>query len=243
MSKYDELRKRSQLLGNEMFRSAKDVEAKVKEIGFLPLFSCGLRGFSVEEHTPAELWFNDNVDGPWEWKGPIVRGGETAYAKWFMNKAAFVSLEWLPRLINMRRGLSKPLSYDEERVVRAIISNENMLSTEIREECGFGRHGATMAERALMANINGGPRASLDTILTRLQMKGQIVVCDFEYNIDKKGRPYGWGKARYTTPEILYADRFALPDESPEASLDAIAEKICSIGLCDNKEVARTLVM
>lgn len=242
MGKYYDVREGAKLLDGEMFRSADDVERKVREIGFLPLFTCGVRGLSVEEHTPAELWFNDNVDGPWEWKGPIVRGGATAYAKYFRNKAVFVSLEWLPRLVNMRRGLSKPLGYDEERVLRAIESNENMLSTEIREECGFGRHGATMAERALMANTEGGTRASLDTILTRLQMKGRIVVCDFEYNIDKKGRPYGWGKARYTTPEILYADAFSLPEESPEESLEAVVEKVLATGLCPNKEAARRLV-
>lgn len=243
MGKYYEVREGAKLMGGETFTSAADIERKVAEIGFLPLFACGVRGFSVEEHTPAELWFNDNVDGPWEWKGPIARGGETAYAKWFKNKAVFVSLEWLPRLINVRRGMSKPLGYDEERVVRAIISNENMLSTEIRKECGFGRHGATLAERALLANTGAGTRASLDTILTRLQMKGQIVVCDFEYNIDKHGRPYGWGKARYTTPEILYADNFSLPCESPQESLTAIIDKLFETGLFANKDAARRLVM
>lgn len=243
MGEHEKSMTKGRLADNELFLSAEDIERKVGEIGFLPLFACGVRGLSIEEHTPAELWFNDNVDGPWEWKGPIVRDGEIAYAKYFRNKAVFVSLEWLPRLINMRRGMSKPLGYDEERVLRAIESNENMLSTEIREECGFGRHGATLAERALMANTEGGTKASLDTILTRLQMKGRIVVCDFEYNIDKHGHPYGWGKARYTTPEILYADRFSLPNESAEASLEAVVEKICSTGLCPNKEAARRLVM
>lgn len=243
MNRYDEVRVGGRLMEGEVFTSADDIEKKVKEIGFLPLFACSVKGLSVEEHTPAELWFNDNVDGPWEWKGPIARGGETAYAKYFRNKAVFVSLEWLPRLINMRRGLSKPMGYDEERVLRAIESNENMLSTEIREECGFGRHGATMAERALMANTEGGTKASLDTILTRLQMKGRIVVCDFEYNIDKHGHPYGWGKARYTTPEILYADRFVMPHESAEESREAVVDKICSTGLCPNKDMAHRLVL
>ena len=27
-----------------------------------------------------------------------------------------------------------------------------------------------------------------------------LVVADFEYRYDKKGEPYGWGIARYTTP-------------------------------------------
>ncbi len=204
--------------GNEMyFRCAEDVMSKIEEIGFLPLFAGEIKGLSVEEHTPRELWFADNVDGPWEWKGPIVRTGEYGYAKYFRNKAVFVSRKWLPRLINIRRD-GKPLGYDEERVLRAIEANESMLSTEIREECGFAPHGATAAERALLTNIDGvsAARTSLDTVLTRLQMKGRIVVSDFEYDMGKNGKPYGWGKARYSTPEILYADWFKLPKESPE---------------------------
>lgn len=27
----------------------------------------------MEEHTPPELWFVDGVEGPWEWKGPVIR--------------------------------------------------------------------------------------------------------------------------------------------------------------------------
>ena len=30
------------------------------------------------------------------------------------------------------------------------------------------------------------------------------MIADFEYNIDRHGNPYGWGVARYTTPEALY---------------------------------------
>ncbi len=242
MSLHEELNAGSRVWGETMFRSAGDVVDKVNEIGFLPLFSCGVKGFSIEEHTPAELWFADDTDGPWEWKGPIVRDYGAAYAKYFRGKAVFVSFEWLPRLINMRRKTCKPMDYDEERVLRAIEANESMLSTEIREECGFGRHGATLAERALIANSEGGTKASLDTVLTRLQMKGRIVVCDFEYNIDKKGRPYGWGKARYTTPEAMYADWFRLPDESAEQSREAIIAKITSSDMCTDRQTARKLI-
>lgn len=242
MSTYEDVRTGARQSGSKLFYSADDVVEKVNEVGFLPLFACGLRGFSVEEHTPAELWFADNADGPWEWKGPIVRNGGAAYAKYFRNKAVFVSYEWLPRLINLRRKTSQPLGYDEERVLRAIEANESMLSTEIREECGFGRHGATRAERELNANLGDGTRASLDTVLTRLQMKGRIVVCDFEYNIDKKGLPYGWGKARYSTPEILYADWFRMPDESPAESLAAIVSKISGSGMCEDEKAVIKLI-
>ena len=47
-------------------------------------------------------------------------------------------------------------------------------------------------------------KVSLEPILTRLMMETRVVIADFEYNIDRHGNRYGWGVARYTTPERLY---------------------------------------
>lgn len=65
----------------------------IKKYGFLPLFKNEIQGFSVEEHTPSSLWFQDDVDGPWEWKGPIASSGQCVYGKFFNKKSGFVSLE------------------------------------------------------------------------------------------------------------------------------------------------------
>lgn len=59
--------------------SASDLSRLVQEYGFLPLFKNQIPGFSVEEHTPPELWFADGVEGPWEWKGPVIRETGCAY--------------------------------------------------------------------------------------------------------------------------------------------------------------------
>lgn len=217
-------------LDGVVFRSAEDVVEVVGRVGFLPLFAGTLPGLSVEEHTPHDMWFVKDVDGPWEWKGPIVRSGVVAYAKYFRGKAVFVAREWLPRLVNFRRP-SRPMSYDEERVLASIVANESMLSKEIREECGFGAHGQTAAERMMLARIEGGaaPAASLEAVLTKLQMGGRIVVSDFEYSVDRRGRSYGWGMARYSTPEILYADWFEMPDETPEWSRAMVERQLRSV--------------
>ena len=50
---------------NYSLRSAEDMISLAEEWGFLPLFAGRIGGFSVEEHTPAELWFTEQ-DGPWE---------------------------------------------------------------------------------------------------------------------------------------------------------------------------------
>lgn len=79
------------------------LEQQVLREGFLPFFRCGIPGFSIEERTAPEYWFADGEDGPWEWKGPLIREGHCAYGKFFRKKAGYVSLEWLPHLMNYRR--------------------------------------------------------------------------------------------------------------------------------------------
>lgn len=39
-----------------------------------------------------------------------------------------------------------------------------------------------------------------------LQMGTWVFIADFEYALDRHNHPYGWGLARYATPEALYGD-------------------------------------
>ena len=66
-----------------LLRSSDDLIAAVEEYGFLPFFRNEIPGFSIEELCPPELWFADDVDGPWEWKGPVARSGKCLYDKLF----------------------------------------------------------------------------------------------------------------------------------------------------------------
>ncbi|MFR2172976.1 MAG: hypothetical protein ACLS5Z_06340 [Clostridium fessum] len=70
--------------------SADGLIAAVEQYGFLPFFRNEIHGFSIEELCPPELWFADDVDGPWEWKGPVARSGKCLYGKLFNKKAGFV---------------------------------------------------------------------------------------------------------------------------------------------------------
>ncbi|MCM1136533.1 MAG: hypothetical protein NC400_13285 [Clostridium sp.] len=50
-------------LGREL-RSHDDLAELVQYLGFLPLFQNEVEGFSVEEHTPLELWFAEGGGRP-----------------------------------------------------------------------------------------------------------------------------------------------------------------------------------
>lgn len=208
---------------NEIHTSA-DMERQVLELGFLPFFSCGIPDFSIEERTAPELWFSDEEEGPWEWKGPIIREGHCAYGKLFNKKAGYVSLDWLPDLMNYRRTRQYAKDDDtaalDEVVLQTIWSEGSVTVKELRRLLGFAKGRGKRKATDLVDDLPTAGKISLEPILTRLMMELHIVIADFEYNIDRHGRRYGWGVARYTTPEALYGRQKA--DGTPEESYNKI---------------------
>lgn len=181
-----------------MIHSAAELETLVREIGFLPFFSCSVRNFSIEEFTPSRYWFVEGVDGPWEWRMELARRGVIAYGKLFAKKAGLVSREWYPDLANYRRdgydfdarwgeGLA---GYREKRIMDVLLKEGPTLSKDIKRLAGFGTDG-----------LKG-----FDTAITNLQMQTYVTVHSFEYAQDKYGRPYGWGIARYAVTEDVLGE-------------------------------------
>ena len=177
-------------------QSADDIIQLVQEIGFLPFFANSIDGFSIEENCPPKLWFSGDADGPWEWKGPIIRSGKCVYGKFFNGQAGYVSLEWFPDFANYRRdgydfdaryddGLA---SYKDKGVYNTIEANGAILSKELKKLCNYRK----------------GGNKGFDTVITRLQMQTYVSIADFVYMQDKFGRTYGWGVAEYSTPEELF---------------------------------------
>ena len=70
-----------------------------------------------------------------------------------------------------------------------------------------------------MGGYGRGGNTGFESVITGLQMQTYLVVEDFEYARTAKGEPYGWGIARYTTPErwVTGFDE-SLYDEEPEDS-------------------------
>ena len=203
--------------------SADDLIAAVEEYGFLPFFQNETPGFSVEELCSPELWFADDVDGPWEWKGPAARSGKCLYGKLFNKKAGFVSREWIPDFANFRRdgydfdarwddGLA---SYKDKELYETIAGEGRMLSKRLKEALNYRKGGNT----------------GFETCITRLQMQSYVCIADFVYMQDKYGRPYGWGVAEYATPEELFGYAFITSayQRDPQESKECMMQHLSSI--------------
>lgn len=176
-------------------QSAGDIVLLVQEVGFLPFFANEIEGFSIEDCCPSELWFSDSADGPWEWKGPVLSAGNCVYGKFFRGKAGYISLEWFPDFANYRRdgydfdarfddGLT---SFKDKALYDTVERHGSLLSRDLKKLCNYCK----------------GGNKGFDTIITRLQMQTYICISNFEYQLDRFGKTYGWGVARYSTPEAI----------------------------------------
>ena len=78
-------------IGPGQLRTPEELEARVEELGFLPLFENEVKGFSVEEHTdPADWWTDNEARDPWSWREQLARRGRVAYGKFFGGRAGFI---------------------------------------------------------------------------------------------------------------------------------------------------------
>lgn len=221
-----------------------DIEKLVTEMGFLPFFHIGISGFSIEEFTPQDLWFSEE-EGPWEWKGPVIRNQNCAYGKLFQKKAGFVSMDWFPELVNYRRAeydIRKQSSKSMDRVIYDTVKeHESLLSKEIKALCGYKKKPVKKSVNPFDSWESGSVKALLksskpkgegfETVITRLQMGTWLLVADFEYLYSKKGDRYGWGVARYTTPEALLGEDIvnASNHHSPEESKQRLIEYLTQL--------------
>ena len=206
----------------------------IQEWGFLPFFRNAIEGFSIEDHTPSEFWFTDEqMAGPWEWKGPIITQWDCTYGKFFGKKAGFVSLSWLPDFLNWRRFKYPLFSYGEDahHILEVLRKNESLLSRELKKASGF-----TLSRKKKFDLFGLGKKeekngTAADKLLVDLQMGTYVTIADFEYNFSKSGERYGWGVARYCTPEALFGEEIlkACEGRSPEESRNRILEHLSSL--------------
>ncbi len=188
-------------------RTADELVGLINEVGFLPLFSNEVKGFSVEEHVSAGSWWTGDTDtDPWEWRETISHGKQVAYGKFFGKKAGYISKEWLPYFANYRRGgydfdarYQDGLANRRQKLIMDFYMGEDangdilwkkdeILSTDLKKLAGFGKGGEK--------NYPG--------IITDLQMMLYLVTTDFRRRVNKRGEQYGMSVSVMFPPETVW---------------------------------------
>lgn len=219
------------VFGNFLIQSKSDLIELISEYGFLPFFENSIEGFSIEEHITPDCWWHSDTGewSAWEWKGPVIRETGCAYGKFFEKKACYISPEWFLDFANYRRdgydfdarfddGLA---SYRDKRLYDLVADNAPIISKKFKE----------------LGNYKKGGEKGFDTVMNRLQAQCYITISDFVYMKNKKGEPYGWGVAEYSTPEVFMGSGFKdrVYGRTPEESYERILSHFC--GLFPNTDI------
>ena len=165
----------------------------IETVGFLPLFSSRVPGFSLEELTASEAWFSGEEEDPWEWRAIAAREGKVVYGKFFGKKAGFISKAWFPYFSAYRRdGYDFDTLYElgmasrkSKLLMDVLEAGGQVPSYVLKTEAGFGKNG----------------EAGFDGAITNLMMQTYGVICGFERKLNKNGEEYGWPVAVYCTAE------------------------------------------
>ena len=127
-----------------------------------------------QEEPPYETpvrWFSDNPDNcPAMWRMRILEErNDIAYAKLFFKKSGYITKEWYPYLLAVRRGgkifeeayEDGTISHFAKRIYDVVCTNEKLPVEAIKSLAGFTRE----------------DKSGFDRALTDLQMKMFLTIC------------------------------------------------------------------
>lgn len=150
---------------------------------------------------PVRWHTEDPETDPWEWRMRVLaERDDIAYAKLFHRASGFITKEWYPDFISLRRGGNSfeeaweegGVSFDMKRVYDAVRRLGPVLSPELKREAGFGK----------------GESAAFEQAVTDLQMRMFLTICGQGRRKNKFGVEYGWNCAKFCTVEQFWGEDF-----------------------------------
>ncbi len=177
--------------------------------------------WSWNEEPPYETsvrWHTGEPDtDPWEWRMRVLNEREDiAYAKLFFKKGGYITKEWYPYFLAVRRqGRSFEEEYSDGTIshfakqIYDIVTLYGSLPLHaIKEIGGFSREDASRFDRAL----------------TELQMKMYLTMCGRQQKVSRKGEEYGWSSTVFCTVESYFGEE--LIDKADKISVQEAVEQI-----------------
>ena len=195
--------------------SPESMYAAIKRLGIVPYFENPIRGYSIEELTPKEFWFDDDTDelGPWDWKIYSVQSGDVAYGKFLLGgKASFATPQWYAHLMNWRRNQKKyQPDAAQQKIMDYLKENGSIGIREIRQ----------------LLKIKKG---QADALMARLQMQCRVVTGDIIRVYRGQDLHYnGWQRSVFCAPEDLFEGLLPDLDCTPGESFQALSDHIKEI--------------
>jgi hypothetical protein len=131
--------------------------------------------------TPIR-WHTENPDtDPWEWRMRVLdERNDVAYGKLFFKKSGYITKEWYPYFLAVRRG---NISFDEayadgtishfaKRIYDAVSENGTLPLHVIKQLAGFSKE----------------DKSGFDRAITELQMKMYLTMCGRQHKLSQSLR-------------------------------------------------------
>jgi len=149
-------------------------------------------GARIRWHT------GDPETDPWEWRIRVLNErDDIAYAKCFFKKSGYITQEFYPYFLALRRGgLSLSDEYDEGNV-----SRHAKRIYEVIEEYGL----LPMHEIKARGGFTREEKSKFDAALIDLQMRLYITISGTSRRKNKYGEEYGWNTTMFCTTESFWS--------------------------------------
>ena len=166
-------------------------------------------------HDSPIIWHTgDPETDPWEWRIRILSEcSDIAYAKCFFKKSGYITSEYYPYFLALRRG---GVAFDDEYSDGLISHSAKRIYDVVREYGELPLH-----DIKTIGGFSRDEKSRFDSALTELQMRLYLTICGTRRRMNAKGEEYGWETTMFCTTERFWEhtdvfDRAAVIDE-PEA--------------------------
>jgi len=149
--------------------------------------------------TPIR-WHTGNPEtDPWEWINRILdERNDIAYGKLFFKKSGYITKEWFPYFLAVRRdGITFDEAYEDgtishfaKRIYDVVSTHETLPIEEIKRLGNFSRE----------------DKSGFDRAMTELQMKMFISPCGRRLKVSQEGKEYGWSSTVFCTTERFFGE-------------------------------------
>ena len=164
------------------------------------------------------VWHTGNPEtDPWEWRVRVLNErNDVAYAKCFFKKSGYITREFYPYFLALRRG-GKEL--EDEYADGLITANAKRIYDVIRE---YGD--APLHEIKTHGGFGRDEKSKFDSALTELQMRLYLTIRGTRRRINAKGEEYGWDTTTFCTTERFWenTDVFVRAAKLDEANAYAV---------------------
>jgi hypothetical protein len=152
---------------------------------------------NVPPETPIVWHTGDPETDPWEWRIRVLNErDDIAYSKCFFKKAGYITQEFYPYFLALRRG---GRNFDDAYGDGLISSHAKRIYNTVRE---YGK--LPLHEIKALGGFGRDEKSRFDSALTELQMRLYLTVCGTHRKTNRYGEEYGWNITLLCTTERFW---------------------------------------